>query len=124
MVLGNVEIAGRKVILSVNSEARCERGRALLEPVLRGLGRPPLVERQDLEQQLEEHYCQALDQPDPAPGNVSPRRAVRTAKGRERVPAWLETLENHSSKRPADDPIGEYVFAWMWHELGVAELRK
>ncbi|HEY8610609.1 MAG TPA: hypothetical protein VIL69_04875 [Roseomonas sp.] len=152
VVLGNVEISGRKVILSVNSEARSERGRALLEPVLQGLVRPPLVERQDLEQmlaekraskeepppldlppqevrailqqQLEEHYRQVLDQPIPALGNVSPRRAARTAKGREKVVNWLKTLENHSSKRPAGDPIGEYDFAWMWQELGVTELRR
>ncbi|MDB5369797.1 MAG: hypothetical protein JWP20_1355 [Roseomonas sp.] len=152
VVLGNVEISGRKVILSVNSEARAERGGALLEPALEGLVRPPLVERQDLEQmlaeqrasearpspldlptdevrailqqQLEEHYRQLLDQPIPALGNVSPRRAARTAKGREKVVNWLKTLENHSSKRPVGDPIGEYEFAWMWHELGVADLRK
>jgi hypothetical protein len=152
VVLGSIKITGRKVTLSVNSEARSERGRALLEPVLQGLVRPPLVERQDLEQmlaeqrasgerppslelppdevrailqqQLEEHYRQILDQPVPALGNVSPRRAARTTKGRERVVNWLKTLENHSSRRPAGDPIGEYDFAWMWHELGVAERRK
>ena len=152
VVLGTVEISGRKVILSVNSEARAERGRALLEPALQGLVRAPLVERQDLEpmlaehrrrgerppppdlppdevraivqQQLEEHYLQVLDQPIPALGNVSPRQAARTAKGRERVVNWLKTLENHSSRRPAGDPIGEYDFTWMWHELGVTELRK
>jgi hypothetical protein len=37
---------------------------------------------------------------------------------------WLKTLENHSSKRPAGDPIGEYDFGWMWQELGVTELRR
>lgn len=152
VVLGTVEISSRKVILSVNSEARAKRGRALLEPALHGLVRPPLVERQDLEQvlaeqrasgerpppldlppeevrtilqqQLEEHYRQILDQPIPALGNVSPRRAARTTKGREKVVNWLKAMENHSSKRPAGDPIGEYDFAWMWQELGVAEMRK
>ena len=38
--------------------------------------------------------------------------------------SWLQTLENHSSKRSAGNPIGEYDFAWIWQELGVAELRK
>ncbi|MCI0753574.1 hypothetical protein [Teichococcus vastitatis] len=151
-VLGSVEITGRKVSLSVNSSSRAERGHALLKVVLQGLVRPPLMERQDLDrmlveqhapgqeppfsglspeqereiiqQQLEEHYRGLLDEPIPPLGNVSPRRAARTAKGREKVVAWLKTLENHSAKRIAGDPIGEYDFAWMWRELGVAELRK
>lgn len=151
-VLGDVEIADRKVSLSVNSESRAERGRALLEPALQGLVRPPLVERQDLDQllaeqrasgqpppssglppdeeraiiqqQLEEHYRRVLDAPIPSLGHLSPRRAARTAKGREKVVAWLKTLENHSAKRPAGDPIGDYDFGWMWQELGVAALRR
>jgi hypothetical protein len=40
------------------------------------------------------------------------------------VVAWLKTLENHSAKRPAGDPIGEYDFGWMWRELGVEALRQ
>ncbi|MBI0539233.1 hypothetical protein D9599_27255 [Roseomonas sp. KE2513] len=85
---------------------------------------PPEEVRAILQQQLEEHHRQVLDQPIPVLGNVSPRKAARTAKGREKVVNWLKTLENHSSKRPDGDPIGEYDFAWMWQELGVAELRK
>jgi hypothetical protein len=152
MVLGTVELAGRKVSLQVNSEARAGRGRGLLEAALQGLVRPPLVERQELDQVLaeqraggprppasglspeeerailrqhvDEHYRGLLDQPIPALGNLSPRRAVRTAKGREKVVAWLKTLENHSARRPAGDPLGEYDFGWMWRELGVAALRR
>jgi hypothetical protein len=151
-VLGTVELAGRKVSLSVNSEARAGRGRAVLEAALEGLVRPPLVERQELDQVLaerrasgprppasglapeeerailrqhmDEHYRGLLDQPIPALGNLSPRRAVRTAKGREKVVAWLKILENHSARRPAGDAIGEYDFGWMWEELGVAALRR
>ena len=113
VVLGTIEIGGHKMVLSVNSEGRAERGRVLLERALEGLVRPPLVERQDLNQvlaeqraggkgspspdippeearaivrqHLEEHYRAVLDQPIPALGDLSPRRAARTAKGRERV---------------------------------------
>ena len=46
IVLGNVELTAKAVTLSVNSEARAARGRALLEPVLARLVRAPLVERQ------------------------------------------------------------------------------
>jgi hypothetical protein len=151
-VLGTVELAGRKVSLQVNSEARAARGGALLETALQGLVRPALAERQELDRVLaeqraggprppasglapeeerailqrhmDEHYRGLLDQPIPALGNLSPRRAVRTAKGREKVVAWLKILENHSARRPAGDAIGGYDFGWMWHELGVAALRR
>ncbi len=152
MVLGTVELVGRKVILSVNSEARAARGRALLEPALHELVGPALEERQDLDQMLAdqrasgrqppssglapdeeraiiqqhmgEHYRQLLDQPIPSLGDVSPRNAVRSAKGREKVVAWLKILKNGSARRSAGDPIGDYDFAWMWRELGLTELRR
>ena len=87
-------------------------------------GLPPEAERAILRQLMDEHYRGLLDQPIPALGGMSPRRAVRTARGREKVVAWLKTLENHSARRPAGDPLGEYDFGWMWHELGVAALRR
>lgn len=149
LVLGTLTLKGRRLSLEVNSTARAERGRALLGPVLVGLVGPPLIERTDLEQMLaaerpppkpsglspederalirqslEDHYRHILDQPIPALGGKSPRTAAKTPKGREKVVAWLKTLENHSAKRPAGDPIGEYDFGWMWRELGVDALRQ
>src|SRR5208337_1194091 len=50
IVLGTIELGTKTVTLSVNSEARAARGRAMLEPVLAGLARAPLVERQSIEQ--------------------------------------------------------------------------
>ena len=87
-------------------------------------GLPPEEERAILRQAMDEHYRGLLDQPIPALGNVSPRRAARSAKGREKVVAWLKTLENHSARRPAGDAIGVYDFGWMWEELGMASLRR
>ena len=52
IVLGNIELTEKAVTLSVNSEARAARGRALLEPILAGLVRAPLVERQTVEQMM------------------------------------------------------------------------
>jgi hypothetical protein len=46
IVLGAVELTANAVKLSVNSEARAARGRTLLEPVLAGPVRAPLIERQ------------------------------------------------------------------------------
>src|SRR5208282_5338174 len=52
IVLGTIELGTKTVTLSVNSEARAARGRAMLEPVLAGLAGAPLVERQSIEQMM------------------------------------------------------------------------
>jgi hypothetical protein len=150
IVLGNVEIKARWVSLMVNSQARADRGQAILETALAGLVRTPLTERADLDQMmpqqkgetvqatglspeeeravirhaLDDHYRRTLDDRIPILGNRTPRAAARTAKGRDQVVGWLKMLENHSAGRGADDPIGEYDFGWMWRELGVEELRR
>ena len=149
LVLGTLELKSRRLSLEANSVVRGERGRALLEPVLAGLVGPPLMERIDLEQMLaaerpppqpsgfspederalvrqglDEHYRRVLDEPIPTLGGKSPRAAAKTPKGREKVAAWLKTLENHSARRPAGDPIGAYDFGWMWQELGIETFRQ
>ena len=111
IVLGAIELTANAVRLSVNSEARAARGRTLLEPVLTGLVRAPLIERQTVEQMmasprdrssaqdalrlppneerriihqgLTDHYRRTLDEPIPSLGNQSPRKAAKTRKGRE-----------------------------------------
>ena len=111
IVLGNVEIKGRRVYLMVNSEARAVRGKAMLEAALAGLVRAPLIERADIDQiiasqremsappselspeeeravvgqMLDNHYRNVMDERIPMLGNRSPRVAVRTAKGRDLV---------------------------------------
>eukprot|EP01136_Pigoraptor_vietnamica_P013824 Opistho-1_new@55275 len=153
IVLGNVELGDKAVSLSVNSEARSARGRELLESAQAGLVRAPLVERQSVEQMmsasprrasqtvdepplppdelkrvvhqgLTDHYMRILDEPIPALGNRSPRQAARTVKGREKVVAWLKSLENASWRQGADDPMATYDFSWMWEVLGIAEQRR
>jgi hypothetical protein len=52
LVLGNVELKDQALILSVNSQARADQGRALLSEVLDGLVGQPLVEMQTLEQRM------------------------------------------------------------------------
>jgi hypothetical protein len=149
VLLGNIELTAKAVTLSVNSEARAARGRALLEPILGGLVLAPLVERQTLEQMmasgrpsakepvtlppdeerrivhqtLTDHYRNMLDEAIPALGNHPPRKAVKTAKGREKVIAWLKMLENQTIQHGPRDPMGSYDFTWIWHELGLADER-
>jgi len=151
VVLGNLELKAKELILSVNSRARAERGRALLEPVLKGLVREPLVETQTVDQMmasrgeaqpeaasglppeeerafihktLDDHYGRMLGEAIAALGNTTPLKAVKTAKGREKVVTWLKTIENHSARMPEDDPMASYDFTWLWGKLGLADRRQ
>jgi hypothetical protein len=152
IVLGNVEIKGRILSLSVNSRSRAERGRSLLEPLLAGLVGTPLVETQTVEQMvaagpsaaprtlspglsaederaivhqsLDRLYAAMLDERIPMLGNMTPVAAAKTAKGRGKLVDWLKLLENHSARQPAGDPIAEYDFTWLWEKLDMADRRR
>ncbi len=152
IVLGTLELKGKTLLLSVNSESRAERGRAMLAPVLEGLVGAPLTERQDMAQamadrpadgtsaassgfppeeerhiihaSLESHYRKQLDEPIPMLGDITPRQAAKTAKGREKLVAWLKRLENHMAKHEPSGPMADYDVAWLWEELGVSDLRR
>ncbi|WP_298938245.1 hypothetical protein [uncultured Ruegeria sp.] len=54
----------------------------------------------------------------------SPRAAVKTPKGKEKVVAWLKGLETGEAKMRKFKPVEPYDFSWMWKELGIAELRQ
>lgn len=151
IVLGNIELKDKTLTLSVNSRSRAERGRALLEPTLAGLVREPLVERETLEQMraarpsdrskpppglspqderaithktLDKLYAKMLGEPIRALDGLTPVKAAKTAKGREKVVAWLKTLENHTARQRQGDPMAGYDFTWLWQKLGVADRRR
>ncbi|MEH2622998.1 hypothetical protein V1292_001053 [Bradyrhizobium sp. AZCC 1719] len=149
--LGHLELDGRTLVLSVNSQERSERGRALLSAVLgKRIGQPSIEattveqaialddadepEELDLSDEehraiihetMDRHYRETLDQPVPALGNKSPRAAVKTKSGRAKVVDWLKMMENRTAKAGESNPaMASYSFDWMWAELGVAELRR
>ena len=152
LVLGGLEVMGKTLVLSVNSQGRSERGRALLSNLLGDLVGEPLVEMQTLDQirasrqssppppkpdltederrtiihqSLDRQYRDMLDQPAPILGNKSPRAAARTARGRAKVVEWLKMLENHAAKSAGrNDDMATYDFAWLWAELGLSGLRR
>lgn len=171
VVLGNVELKGRVLTLSVSSADRAERGSALLTAALDGLVGQPLTETQtvaqmraappprhnqpetapsaDIETGVEEEglvhdmldrqYRALLGEPVPMLGDVSPRAAARSARGRKTLAVWLKHLENQSrqshpphgshpshglhpgGRRP--DPMATYDFTWLWQELRIEHLR-
>jgi hypothetical protein len=152
LVLGTVELKDKMLVLEANSQQRAERGRALIEPVLGGFVGEPLIEartvaqlmasrpagkssplssglspdeeRAVIQENLKRHYVNLLDEPVPMLGNMTPRRAAKSAKGREKLIAWLKLLENGAARQDAASPMASCDLNWMWTELGVANLRR
>lgn len=151
-ILGTVELKGRVVLFATNSRERAAVGRAMLEKHLAGLVKEPTVETQTPDQlmasrsankaqaasvdlppeevralihgTLDDYYRQQLDEPIPMLGNLSPRTAIKTEAGQEKVVAWLKTLENHMAHVPVDDQMAGYDTLWLWDELGLIGRRR
>jgi hypothetical protein len=69
---------------------------------------------------LDRQYRSLLDEPVPMLGNISPRAAARSARGRASLAIWLKHLENHSSHaQNPNDPMATYDFTWLWRELKI-----
>jgi hypothetical protein len=145
-VLGSVELKGKTLFVTVNSAERAAKVQTLIGAAAGDLLRSPLttirtvdqmradhrrdgpteaadeipaeIARQLMRDHLDKHYRETLDAPIPALGGKSPRQAVRTAAGRDKVIDWLKMLENRSAGH-GEGPIAEYDFGWMWSELGV-----
>lgn len=151
-VLGTLELEGGVLVLSVNSQQRQERGRALLEPVLSRLvgaadvttwtvdqmraSRPSGMtiptacalsadDRHSLVRQaLDRHYAKILDEPIPMLGNQTPLELAKSDAGREKVVEWLKEMENGTANLSADDANSGYDLTWLWQKLGVTDLRR
>jgi hypothetical protein len=151
LVLGNVELKDHFLILSINSATRADQGITLLKGVLGELVRNPLTEIQTVNQMrasrygqdmpgsdippematrivhdmLDKQYRATLDEKVGMLGDISPRIAIRTEKGRAKVAEWLKYLENRSaSHHDPKDPMATYDFGWMWRELKIEHMRR
>ncbi len=150
-VLGSLELKGKALLVTVNSDKRAAKVEALVIKAAGAFLKQPLTTIRTVEQMMAEkgpvrpseeadevpaeiaqqitrdytdkHYRETLDAPVPALGGKSPRQAVRSVTGRERVIEWLKLLENRSAQH-RDDPIAKYDFGWMWTELGLQDHRK
>ena len=151
LVLGQIELEDEALVLSVNSRRRSDAGRALLSEILgRRVGQPsvktesigqmlasrdaamphqldiPEQEHRDIiRDHMDRHYRNVLDQPVPMLGGETPRAAVKTDIGRNKVADWLKMMENRTAKfADAGSPMASYSFGWLWTELGISELRR
>jgi hypothetical protein len=147
---GTVELKGSHLLFTTNSRERMERGLARLSVLLDGAIGKPVTSYQSAEavmaspnraeQQppedipaaelaaiklefLDQHYRETLRSRIPALGDKTPRQALRTENGRQRVIAWLKYLENGEARRAAHTGDAPYDFSWMWKELGLAHER-
>lgn len=150
---GDVTLHDGKLEVRVNSEARAARIRTLLTPALAGLVQEPLVERMTPEQAMagaprvpepaskgldgvdpadlrravheimDRQYRNTLDTPVPALDGKTPKQAARTTKGRIAAANWLKGFEQNTARLPAEDPMRDYDYSWMWEKLGISDLR-
>jgi hypothetical protein len=152
LVLGSIQLKGRMLVLETNSRQRAERGRDLIGRVLRGLvgepvmesrtvaqlmeapptgqsekpssGLSPAEEQAVLEASMDRYYANLLDERVPMLGNMTPRQAAKSAKGRERLVTWLKFLENSAARLGSGPATAQYDVTWLWKELGVLDLRR
>lgn len=73
---------------------------------------------------LDQQYRKTLRSRTPALGDKTPRQALRTKHGRQRVIAWLKYLENGEARRAAQTGEAPYDFTWTWREPGLAGERQ
>ncbi len=146
-VSGNLELGRRRLIFSTNSEARTERGKAVLGELLAGLVGVPLSQVQSPEQimaggdeheaepaaaeidpkeseamihaYLDRHYQTCLNEPIPALGNMSPRQCAADPAHRSKVVDWLKQLENSEQRRVLGTGQTPYDTQWLWETLGL-----
>ncbi|MBS0524837.1 MAG: hypothetical protein JSS04_14510 [Proteobacteria bacterium] len=150
--MGHVELEADALVLETNSPERARKGRALLDPVIGPFVEEPVVDTQTMDELrasgpadrvparssglspeeerglvhefLERHYRGVLDEPVPMLGNLTPRNAAKTKKGREKLVGWLKLLENSAAREQADSAMAGYDLGWMWEELGITDLRR
>jgi len=152
LVLGTIELKGKTLVFEANSPQRAQRGRDLIEPSLRGLVGGPSIENQTVAQlmasrptakseelssnlspaeeravvqaTMDRYYVNLLDESVPMLGNMTPRRAAKSAKGRDKLVTWLKLLENSAAKHEKGSAMAGYDVTWMWKELGLSDLRR
>ncbi len=150
--MGDIELDAAALELETNSPQRAQKGRALLDPIIGPFVEEPVVESRTMAEMmasrpagereapssglspeeestivrdaLDSHYRGVLDEPVPMLGNVSPRKAAKTKKGREKLVDWLKLLENEAGRQDTHSPTAGYDVSWMWEELGVSDLRR
>jgi len=145
VVLGRISIDLDGLVLETMSRERNQRGKQMLATVLGELiahradsiqdiraavdahrergsrvsnDVPEDIQRDIVGTYLREYYARWLDEPVPALGNKTPRKAVRTKRGRVQVAALLKEIENGTLRQVGGDSVD---FGALRRELGLAD---
>jgi hypothetical protein len=143
VTLGHIRLRDGELVLETMSRERNTRGKRMLETCLGELITyrldsiqdptsaireprerparepdqiPDEVQRELVGEYLQDHYRRWLDEPLPALGGKTPRKAARTRRGRAQVDALLKDIENHSLTMPGGEAVD---FAGLRRELGL-----
>ncbi len=143
LVLGIIRIKEGRLRLEVHSKERLERGKAFLTGLLGDLGRhrldgikdldaamsetaaagppppddlPEEVQAEILSNFMQDRLLQWIDEAIPALGGKTPRQAVKTRAGRDKVIAMLKDQEHLARHMPGGDRVDVSV---AYRELGL-----
>ncbi len=83
-------------------------------------GLPPEVLAQALEQVIRRHYAHWCDEPIPLLGGLTPRQAIATPAGLERVKGLLRDYEDGERRQSAEQGRPAVSYQFRWDAIGIA----
>lgn len=144
-IMGNIVIDGNKMTIDVNSQERAEKVRGIIQdlfkeeatyqstviediektisspqkssPKVQSLNHLPEVQEQ-LRRMAEQQWHHWLDEPLPSLKGKTPRKAVLTADGKEKVEALLMNFEAHNDLKKGD-PMNPDI-SYLKNQLGLS----
>jgi hypothetical protein len=108
------ELSDPKGALAATSKMQSEK-RNRPEPQL-----PPEVMAELMEKAIRQSYANWPDEPIPALGGKTPRQAIRTPAGLERVKGLLRGYEANETQQAQRDGRRTISYAFLWKALGIA----
>jgi hypothetical protein len=79
----------------------------------------PETMAQVIEQVMRRTYANWVDEPIPALGNQTPRQAIRTPAGLERVKGLIRSYEDVEERQAAEQGRREISYQFLWDALGI-----
>ena len=79
----------------------------------------PETMAQVIEQVMLRNYANWADEPIPALGNQTPRQAIRTPAGLERVKGLIRSYEDGEERQAAEQGRREISYQFLWDALGI-----
>ena len=108
----------REIVDPVSAVGRPGSGPAVSPPAP---GLPPEALAQAVEQMMRRHYANWCDEPVPALGHQTPRQAIATPTGLERVKGLLREYEDGEARQAAAQGRRAVSYRFLWDALGVAQ---